>query len=245
MQAPGRPSSGVWLSGDGNKKAITRVFRAGHPFRGNDWPPPTLLLAMWTLPLPNFIPQCTGRERGARGAVFVCFLKRGRQHPISQPSSARPEAPIGPSPSSCLGHQVLVRPSSPRLQGTWKHPLPLSRGDPTATLHPWGFLGRRCYSSLKGAEITTNDVQAAPLATQSQVCPHPHKNLHHPLSPPLPFSPPSAWPSPSTPSGKAPCSSSPSAHRALSPHVRINRELSLFSLLPGERVLPPSPDPWA
>lgn len=125
MQAPGLPSSGVWLGGGCNKKAITRVFRAGHPFRVNDWPPPTLLLAMWTLPLPNFIPQCTGRERGAHGAVFVCFLKKGRQHPISQPSSARLEAPLGPS---AIMSWSTPLPKAPHPRGTLKHPLPLSRG---------------------------------------------------------------------------------------------------------------------
>lgn len=52
------------------------------------------------------------------------------------------------------------------------------------------------------------------------------------------------FPSPSTPSGRALGSSSPSA-RCVFPCLRINRELSLFSLLPGERILSPSPDPWA
>lgn len=93
MQAPGLPSSGVWLGGGCNKKAITQGFRAGHPFRINGWPPPTLLLAMWTLPLPNFIPQCTGRARGAHGAVFVCFLKKGLPCPIRESSSASWRSP--------------------------------------------------------------------------------------------------------------------------------------------------------
>lgn len=115
MQAPGLPSSRVWLGGDCNKKAITQVFRAGHPFRLNGWPPPTLLLAMWTLPLPNFIPQCTGREQRAHGAVFVCFLKRGAHTPSANPAVPgwRPHKALPPTTTSAMCQEPSLLPKAP------------------------------------------------------------------------------------------------------------------------------------
>lgn len=127
--APGLPSSGVWLGGGCNKKAITQVFRAGHPFRLNGWPPPTLLLAMWTLPLPNFIPQCTGREQGAHGAVFVCFLKGGAHTPSANPAVPgwRPHQALPPTTTSamCQGPSLVPKASTQR---TLSNPTLLSKG---------------------------------------------------------------------------------------------------------------------
>lgn len=164
MRAPGRPSSGVWLGGGCNKKAITGVFQAGHPFRVNDWPPPTLLLAMWTLPLPNFIPQCTGRDRGAREAVFVCFLKRGastrsaaQQYQAGGPT--RPFPQLLPLPSH-QGSSLL--PETPYPWASENTPGLLPGGFPLLHLALGGFLSRRCYREVKGAWIPTENGRAAP-----------------------------------------------------------------------------------
>lgn len=91
------------------------MFRAGHPFRLNGWPPPTLLLAMWTLPLPNFIPQCTGREQRAHGAVFVCFLKRGAHTPSANPAVPgwRPHEALPPTTTSAMCQGPSLLPKAP------------------------------------------------------------------------------------------------------------------------------------
>lgn len=205
MQAPGLPGSRVWLGGSCNKKAITQVFRAGHPFRVNGWPPPTLLLAMWTLPLPNFIPQCTGREQGAHGAVFVCFLKRGAHTP-----SANPAVP-GRRPTRSFPQllpQPCVRLSLPPMaptQRTLSTPYISARGSPLLCSLLEHF---RQKTRMLGSPPP---VYRLPLLhSPCQVHPHSHQTLPtHPASP-SPFPCPTQ-PSPSTPSGRALGSSSPSA----------------------------------
>lgn len=65
------------------------------------------------------------------------FFKKGCPYPISQTSSARLEAPQGPSPNNYLGH-VSGTISAP--QGSYskepEHPTRFSKGFPTAMLPP-------------------------------------------------------------------------------------------------------------
>lgn len=212
MQAPGLPSSRVWLGGGCNKKAITQVFRAGHPFRLNGWPPPTLLLAMWTLPLPNFIPQCTGREQRAHGAVFVCFLKRGAHTPSANPAVPgwRPHEALPPTTTSAMCQGPSRLPKAP-TQRNLSTPHFSARGS-LLLCSPLELLRQKLMKKLQ---------ERCELHLQGGLPRHSLQTL------------PPPQPSPSAPSGRAPGSTSPSAHRIF-PCVHINRELSLFSLLPGE-----------
>lgn len=105
----------LWSKGDPGSRLLPprgAPSEAGHTGWGRGWGPPSLHVDS---PPPQFhTPVHRQRARGPWGCLCL-FLKKGRQHPFSQPSSARLEAPLGPSPSYGFCYHVMVYRSSPRL----------------------------------------------------------------------------------------------------------------------------------